>query len=70
MKMELILSPEVLKFLIDKGYDPTFGARPLKRTVQKHVQDPIALKLLTGEIKEKDRVKADTGKNAPKGFWV
>jgi len=57
-KMELILSPEVLKFLIDKGYDPTFGARPLKRTIQKYVENVLAEEILGGKFKEGDKVKA------------
>ena len=42
-----------------EGYDPTFGARPLKRTIQRLVQDPLALKLLEGEFKEGDTVTVD-----------
>ena len=42
-----------------KGYDVVYGARPLKRLVQKQIQDKIALKLLKGEIKEKGRVSID-----------
>ncbi len=57
-KMELILSSEVLKFLIDKGYDPTFGARPLKRTIQKYIENVLAEEILGGKFKEGDKVKA------------
>ena len=42
-----------------EGYDPTYGARPLKRTIQRLVQDPLALKLLEGEFKEGDTVTVD-----------
>ena len=45
-----------------EGYDPAFGARPLKRIVQKNIQDPIALRMLKGEFKEKDHIKIDTQK--------
>jgi ATP-dependent Clp protease ATP-binding subunit ClpB len=44
-----------------RGYDPVYGARPLKRVIQKYVQDPIALKLLNGDIKPGDHVKANVG---------
>jgi ATP-dependent Clp protease ATP-binding subunit ClpB len=47
----------------ERGYDPVYGARPLKRTVQKFIQDPLALKLLQGEIKEKDHVEVKLDKN-------
>ena len=42
-----------------EGYDPTFGARPLKRTIQRLVQDPLALKLLEGEFSDGDTVTVD-----------
>jgi len=47
------------KILAEKGYDPVYGARPLKRVIQKEVQNPLALKILGGEIKEGDTVKVD-----------
>jgi ATP-dependent Clp protease ATP-binding subunit ClpB len=51
---------EVAKGLLGReGYDPTFGARPLKRTIQRLVQDPLALKLLEGEYKDGDTVVVD-----------
>ncbi|MBP0573039.1 ATP-dependent chaperone ClpB, partial [Mycobacterium tuberculosis] len=43
-------------WLAEKGYDPVYGARPLKRVIQRHVQDPLAEKLLAGEIVDGDRV--------------
>ena len=45
------------KFLAKEGYDPQFGARPLKRSIQEHLLDPLAMKLLDGEFKPGDRVK-------------
>jgi ATP-dependent Clp protease ATP-binding subunit ClpB len=56
-KMTVELSPEARNWLAEKGYDPAFGARPLKRVVQKNVQDPLAEKLLAGEIKDGDKVR-------------
>ena len=57
-KMELVLSPEVIKFLIDKGYDPAFGARPLKRTIQRYVENVLAEEILGGKFHEGDKVRA------------
>ncbi|MFH0877117.1 MAG: ATP-dependent Clp protease ATP-binding subunit [Candidatus Omnitrophota bacterium] len=50
VKLELDLSAK--DFLIDKGFDPVFGARPLKRTIQRYVEDPLAEELIAGRIKE------------------
>jgi ATP-dependent Clp protease ATP-binding subunit ClpB len=47
-------------FLAEQGYDPVFGARPLKRTIQKLIQDPLALKILAGEVGEGDKVVVDS----------
>lgn len=58
-KIELTVSDRAETFLGERGYDPTYGARPLKRVIQKLVQDPIALKLLQGEIKDGQHVKID-----------
>jgi len=61
-KIEIELSPDARAWLADKGYEPAFGARPLKRVIQKSVQDPLAEKLLAGEIKDGDKVRvAATG---------
>ena len=61
--IELELTKGGKEYLGEHGYDPVFGARPLKRSVQRLVQDPIAMKLLTGEIKDNDRLKIDKGDN-------
>ena len=44
-----------------EGYDPTYGARPLKRTIQRRVLDPLALRVLEGEFVEGDVVDVDAG---------
>ena len=63
--IELKTSPAARSLLIEKGYDPKFGARPLRRTIQTMVEDPLADELLEGRIKDKDRVLVDTdGKGA------
>jgi ATP-dependent Clp protease ATP-binding subunit ClpB len=50
-----------VKWLGDKGYDPAYGARPLKRVIQKSVQDPLAEKVLGGEIKDGSTVYVSAG---------
>jgi ATP-dependent Clp protease ATP-binding subunit ClpB len=50
-------------YLAEAGYDPTFGARPLKRAIQRELQDPLALKILSGDFKEGDKIKVDRGKD-------
>jgi ATP-dependent Clp protease ATP-binding subunit ClpB len=47
------------ELLAREGFDPVYGARPLKRTIQRRVQDPLALKILEGEFAEGDTVKVD-----------
>jgi ATP-dependent Clp protease ATP-binding subunit ClpB len=59
-KMTLEISERAKAFIADKGYDPAYGARPLKRTIQRLIQDPLAIKILKGEFKEGDRVKIDS----------
>ena len=49
-KIELELDEHARDWLAEKGYDPAYGARPLKRVIQKEVQDPLAEKILGGEI--------------------
>jgi ATP-dependent Clp protease ATP-binding subunit ClpB len=60
-KIVLDLDPGAKAWLAEKGYDPAYGARPLKRVIQKAVQDPLAEKLLAGEIKDGDRVLVSAG---------
>lgn len=61
-KVTIELSPEARDFLAGKGYDPAYGARPLKRVIQKELQDPLAGQLLAGEIKDGDRIKVGLAK--------
>ncbi len=55
-KVGLEVTPEALRLLAERGFDPVYGARPLKRTLQREVQNPLALKLLAGEVKEGETV--------------
>jgi ATP-dependent Clp protease ATP-binding subunit ClpB len=58
-KMALEITAPAKALLADKGYDPVYGARPLKRTIQRLIQDPLAVKILAGEFKEGDTVKVE-----------
>jgi len=60
-KITLDLDQEARTWLADKGYDPAYGARPLKRVIQKHVQDPLAEKILGGDILDGSTVKVLAG---------
>ncbi|GAB5460708.1 ATP-dependent chaperone ClpB [Hoeflea alexandrii] len=60
-KIDVALDEEARVWLADKGYDPAYGARPLKRVVQKYVQDPLAEKILLGEVGEGAHVTVSAG---------
>ncbi|NLL62381.1 MAG: ATP-dependent chaperone ClpB [Candidatus Atribacteria bacterium] len=55
----LQVSARVEEVLAERGFDPQFGARPLKRAIQRYLQDPLALQILEGKIKEKEQVQVD-----------
>ena len=57
--MSLELSDKVKEILAEKGYDPVFGARPLKRTIQKYMQDPLSLKILQDDFGQGDKIKVE-----------
>ena len=61
-KVMLDFKPAARAWLAEKGYDPAYGARPLKRVIQKSVQDPLAEMILAGEIGDGERVSLDAGK--------
>ena len=65
-KISLELTDGAKELLFTEGYDPNFGARPLKRAIQKLVQDPLALKILDGEVLHGDHVMVDADKKAGK----
>jgi ATP-dependent Clp protease ATP-binding subunit ClpB len=54
--LDLELSPEARTFLADRGYDPQYGARPLKRAIMRYLQDPLSKRLLTGEFHPGDTI--------------
>jgi ATP-dependent Clp protease ATP-binding subunit ClpB len=61
-KIAIVLEPSAREWLAEKGYDPTYGARPLKRVIQKSVQDPLAELILSGRIKDGEKVVISAGK--------
>src|SRR5204863_7226859 len=60
-KLHITLTDAAREYLAQKGYDPTFGARPLKRLIQREVQDRLAMKLLSGDVREADEITIDRG---------
>jgi ATP-dependent Clp protease ATP-binding subunit ClpB len=65
-KISLELTDPAKDALFTQGYDPNFGARPLKRAIQKLVQDPLAMKILDGEVLHGDHVVVDADKKSGK----
>ena len=62
-KIHIELSDAAKALLVSEGYDPMYGARPLKRMIQRRVLDPLAMRVLEGEFREGDRVTVDVGDN-------
>ncbi|MGB7889979.1 MAG: ATP-dependent chaperone ClpB [Xanthobacteraceae bacterium] len=62
-KIALTLDAKARDWLAEKGYDPAYGARPLKRVIQKSVQDPLAELILSGKIKDGEKIAVSAGKD-------
>jgi len=62
-KIHVELTDAAKNFIVSEGYDPMYGARPLKRTIQRRVLDPLAMRVLEGDFHEGDRVLVDVGDN-------
>ena len=60
-KFSVELTEAAKLFLVESGYDPAYGARPLKRAIQRQIEDPLALEILEGRFREGDRVVIDKG---------
>ena len=58
-KITLQLTPAALELLLVEGYDPAYGARPLRRTIQRLIQDPLALRILEGTVLPGDHITVD-----------
>ncbi|MBI3601931.1 MAG: ATP-dependent Clp protease ATP-binding subunit [Candidatus Omnitrophica bacterium] len=54
--IEITLTPEALEFLVEKGYDPLYGARPLKRTIQRYIEDILSEEVIAGKFKEGSKI--------------
>ncbi|MCF8068040.1 MAG: ATP-dependent chaperone ClpB [Desulfobacterales bacterium] len=57
--ISLILSDDAMNIIVKEGYDPIYGARPLKRAIQKHIENPLAMEILKGAIKEGTVIRAN-----------
>jgi ATP-dependent Clp protease ATP-binding subunit ClpB len=62
----LDITPEARQYLAEVGYDPDFGARPLKRAIQRELQDPLALEVLSGKVQPGDQIRVTAGKDGLK----
>lgn len=62
--LNIELTEKAKEFLVGHGYDPVFGARPLKRAIQKYILNPLATKTIAGEFKEKETVVIDQAKKS------
>ena len=62
-KIQIVLTQKAKQFLSEKGYDPDYGARPLKRTIQNYIQNPLSLKLLEGDFVDDDIIQVNIDKN-------
>ena len=67
--LKLSLSPKAINLLAEEGYDPAYGARPLKRVIQQRIENPVAAKILGGEFAEGDTIQIDTDPNG-KNFHI
>ena len=66
MGYTLDISPEAKEFIATKGYDQQYGARPLKRSIQKYLEDPLAELIINSELKPGDTIKVDYDKETDK----
>jgi len=62
-QIKIDVTDEAKDLLMEKGYDPAYGARPLKRVIQKYVQDPLAEMVLSGKIHDGETVAITAGKD-------
>ena len=69
-EIEIVLDEPAHEFVINKGYDPTYGARPMRRAVERYLEDPLAEELLKGTVKAGDLVEVSVAGNDKLGFHV
>jgi ATP-dependent Clp protease ATP-binding subunit ClpC len=69
-EIEIVLDEPAHEFVINKGYDPTYGARPMRRAVERYLEDPLAEELLKGTVKAGDIVEVTVASDDKLGFHV
>jgi ATP-dependent Clp protease ATP-binding subunit ClpC len=69
-KMSILLEDDAEEFITDKGFDPKFGARPLKRAIQKYIEDPLSEELLLNHFKEGDTVVVKRKENEDELYFI
>jgi len=57
--IDLVLADGALSLIVENGYDPAYGARPLKRVIQKYIENPLSMEILKGNIMDGDRISAE-----------
>src|SRR5206468_10741506 len=62
-KLAIDVTPAAKNLLVAEGYDPVYGARPLKRAIQRLLQNPLAVAVLEGQYAEGDRIRVDRAKD-------
>jgi ATP-dependent Clp protease ATP-binding subunit ClpB len=62
-KITILVTPEAKRVLAEEGYDPAFGARPLKRSIQRLIQNPLAMAVLDGRFNDGDTIVVEVGPN-------
>ena len=65
-RLDLEVSPEAVELLSNRGYDPQYGARPLKRVIQRMLQDPLAIQILEGQFPEGSKIRVDVDRTGEK----
>ena len=63
-KIQIEFDDSAVDFIAEKGYDPAFGARPVKRAVQTWVENPLSKELLEGKFSEDSRIRVEAGENS------
>ena len=62
-RLDLDITTGAIDLLSEQGYDPQYGARPLKRVIQRMLQDPLAIQILEGKFPEGSKIRVDVGSN-------
>ena len=58
-KIQVVLTDKAKEILSEQGFDPDYGARPLKRAIQTYIQNPLSLRILEGDFSEGDKIRVD-----------